>query len=93
MAVTMDDDAEIQVREVLADLRIPLENVEFAVEQYLRENACRLDPQTRFLLAGVRDCIGRVASTTREMVARTPVRDEATQAPRQAEPEPRALAS
>ncbi|MGF1502392.1 MAG: hypothetical protein ACFBSD_11305 [Paracoccaceae bacterium] len=46
---------------------MPLENVEFTIEQYLLQNGCRLDLETRRLLAGVRDCVGRVAVSTRRI--------------------------
>ncbi|WP_285674293.1 hypothetical protein [Paralimibaculum aggregatum] len=70
----MDDRESAQggaqrVDEVLASIRMPLENVEFTIEQFLLENGCRLDVQTRILLAGVRDCVARVAVSTRRLEA------------------------
>ena len=53
--------------EVLQGVQIPLENVEYTIEQYLLANGARLDTETRFLLAGVRDCVGRVAGSTRRL--------------------------
>lgn len=53
---------------VMSDVQMPLENVEYTIEQYLLANGNRLDTETRCLLAGVRDCVGRVAGSTRRMV-------------------------
>lgn len=47
--------------EMLNDVEIPLRNLEYTIEQYLLAHGARLDAQTRLLLAGVRDCVGRVA--------------------------------
>lgn len=49
-------------------VQLPLENVEFTIEQYLLDNGQRLDTETRVLLANVRDCIGTVAGSTREIL-------------------------
>lgn len=54
--------------EVMSAVQMPLENVAFALEQYLLANGQRLDAETRALLAGTRDCVGRVAVTTRRLV-------------------------
>ncbi len=73
------DDAERsaeRLEEALAKIRLPLENVEFTIEQFLLENGCRLDTETRMLLAGVRDCVGRVAVSTRRLAAQPPVEAE-----------------
>ncbi|HUV32812.1 MAG TPA: hypothetical protein VMW31_04500 [Devosiaceae bacterium] len=56
-----------QIGEVLSGVQLPLENVEFALEQYLLENGQRLDTETRILLAGVRDCVGRVVVSARRL--------------------------
>ena len=56
-----------QIGEVLSGVQLPLENVEFALEQYLLENSQRLDTETRILLAGVRDCVGRVVVSARRL--------------------------
>ncbi|MEM7422119.1 MAG: hypothetical protein AAF334_00270 [Pseudomonadota bacterium] len=53
---------------VMSGVQMPLENVEYTIEQYLLANGNRLDTETRCLLAGVRDCVGRVAGSTRRMV-------------------------
>ena len=63
------EEARGRVREVVAGIRLPLENVEFTIEQFLLANGCRLDLETRMLLAGVRDCVGRVAVSTRRLEA------------------------
>lgn len=47
------------------DVGLTLKNLEFTIESYLLANGTRLDLQTRVLLAGVRDCVGRVADVGR----------------------------
>lgn len=76
MAIYMDKQTQKQVLDVLEDVQIPLVNIELALEQHLRNNRTQLDPQTRFLLAGVLDCIGRVALCAGEMVAREQPRSQ-----------------
>lgn len=51
-------------RDVVEGVALPLKNLEFMIDQYLMANGCRLDVETRYLLAGVRDCVGRVASSS-----------------------------
>lgn len=53
------------VSDVLTRVQLPLENIEYALEGYLRDNVNWLDPQTRDLLVAVRDSVGRVASNAR----------------------------
>ena len=53
--------------EILGDVEIPLKNIEYTIQQYLMANGARLDTDTRVLLAGIRDCVGRVAGNTREL--------------------------
>lgn len=89
MATDMKQDTDRQVSEVLEDVRIPLLNIEQALEQYLHHNRARLDPETRFLLAGVRECIGRVATSTNEIIER----DHDVVRPENLEDRPQALAS
>lgn len=57
--------------DAIVGLQLPLENVEFTIDQYLLDNGQRLDTETRMLLANVRDCIGTVAGSTRKIL-RTP---------------------
>lgn len=45
----------------LDDVELPLKNIEFTIQQYLMAHGARLDTETRLLLAGVRDCVGRIA--------------------------------
>ena len=52
----------------IVGVQLPLENVEFTIEQYLRNHGPRLDTETRVLLANVRDCIGSVAGSTRQIL-------------------------
>lgn len=59
-----------RIGEVMSNVQLPLENVEFALQQYLLANGQRLDAETRALLAGVRDCVGRVAVSTRHLSGR-----------------------
>ncbi|MEM7056566.1 MAG: hypothetical protein AAF557_03190 [Pseudomonadota bacterium] len=47
----------------LDDVEIPLKNIEFTIQQYLLAHGSRLDTETRILLAGIRDCVGRVATS------------------------------
>ena len=68
------------MREMLEGVQIPLENVEYTIEQYLLANGARLDTETRFLLAGVRDCVGRVAGSTRRLARRRGTRAAVTDA-------------
>ena len=56
-----------RIGEVICSLQLPLENVEYALERYLLDNGQRLDTDTRILLAGIRDCIGRVAVSARRL--------------------------
>jgi hypothetical protein len=65
MQKTFKDD---EVGKVLADVQLPLENVEYTIEQFLLDRGTRLDLETRCLLATVRDCVGRIAGSTRQVV-------------------------
>jgi len=56
-----------RIGEVMSAVQLPLENVEFTLEQYLLSHGQRLDTETRVLLAGVRDCVGRVVVSTRRL--------------------------
>ena len=56
--------------EVVDTVQIPLENVEYVIAQYLLAHGPRLDAETRILLAGVRDCVARVAARTRRLATR-----------------------
>ncbi len=56
-----------RISEVMSGVQLPLENVEYALEQYLLSHGQRLDVETRFLLAGVRDCVGRVVVSARRL--------------------------
>ncbi len=59
-----------RIGEVMSGVQLPLENVEFALEQYLLAHGQRLDTETRILLAGVRDCVGRVVVSARRLSRR-----------------------
>ena len=56
-----------RIGEVMSGVQLPLENVEFALEQYLLSHGQRLDTETRILLAGVRDCVGRVVVSAKRL--------------------------
>lgn len=47
----------------LDDVELPLKNIEFTIQQYLMAHGARLDTETRVLLAGIRDCVGRIATS------------------------------
>lgn len=56
-----------RLEQMMSNVQMPLENIEFTIEQYLLENGSRIDPETRFLLARVRDSVGRIAVSTRRL--------------------------
>ena len=58
--------------DVVQGVALPLKNLEFTIDQYLLANGCRLDLETRCLLAGVRDCLGQVVCSTARLAAREP---------------------
>jgi hypothetical protein len=58
---------DARLAEVVSDVQLPLDNLAFTVEAYLMANGARLDTETRYLLAGIRDCAGRVAGCVRQM--------------------------
>lgn len=64
---TMIDDFEQQLSAVLRDVRIPLENITFALDQYILQRGRDLDPETQVLLAGVRNSVEQVARSTRSI--------------------------
>ena len=57
-----------RIGEVMSRVQLPLENVEFALEQSLLSHGPSLDTETRALLAGVRDCVGRVVVSARRLL-------------------------
>lgn len=61
-----------RLAEVVSDVQLPLDNLAFTVEAYLMANGARLDTETRYLLAGIRDCAGRVAGCVRQMAHQDP---------------------
>lgn len=63
---------DARLAEVVSDVQLPLDNLAYTVEAYLMANGCRLDTETRLLLAGVRDCAGRVAGSVRQMAHERP---------------------
>jgi len=67
----------------MSDIQMPLENLAWTIEEYLLANGTRLDCETRFLLAGVRDCADRVAASVRQVARQSansasPPRDSRT---------------
>ena len=71
--MSADGSVESRLGEVMSDIQMPLENLAFTVEEYLLAHGPRLDTQTRFLLAGVRDCADRVAGSVRQVAQRDAV--------------------
>ena len=57
----------VSADDLLKRVHLPMANLEFVIEQYLLTNGQRLDLETRTLLAGVRDAVGRVSDTARDM--------------------------
>ena len=58
---------ENRLTAVVSDVQIPLDNLAYTIEEYLLANGARLDTETRFLLAGIRDCADRVAASVRRL--------------------------
>jgi hypothetical protein len=77
---TSHNRGEDRIGEVMSRVQLPLENVEFALEQYLLSHGQSLDVETRRLLAGVRDCVGRVVVSTRRLSDRDRARERVIQA-------------
>ena len=67
-----ENKTEEVLAEVVSDVQIPLDNLAYTVEAYLMANGTRLDIETRLLLAGIRDCAGRVAGSVREIARAHP---------------------
>jgi hypothetical protein len=65
--VSADGTVDGRLADVMSDIQMPLENLAFTIEAYLMENGTRLDTETRFLLAGARDCADRVAGSVRQV--------------------------
>ena len=61
-----------RLAKVVSDVQMPLDNLSYTIEAYLLANGSRLDTETRFLLAGIRDCADRVAGSVRELSCRAP---------------------
>ena len=54
----------IRTDEVMVRVQLPLENLQYALDFYLDENAEWLDPRTRELLVSVREGVNRIALST-----------------------------
>lgn len=65
--MSADGTAAHRLDEVMADIQMPLQNLAFTLDAYLLANGTRLDVETRFLLAGARDCANRVAGSVRQV--------------------------
>lgn len=48
----------------MENLHLPLRNLEYTLHEYLNNNGLRIDVETRYLLAKVRDCLGHLAHQT-----------------------------
>lgn len=57
---------ERRLGEVLSNIQMPLENLAWTIDEYLLANGPRLDAETRFLLAGARDCADRIAGSVKK---------------------------
>jgi len=68
--VSRDRTPDGRLGEVLSNIQMPLENLAWTIEEYLLANGPRLDSETRFLLAGARDCADRVAGSVRKAAGR-----------------------
>ena len=53
--------------ETLLSVELPLRDLEYAIESYLLDHGPRLDTRTRCFLAGIRDGVGRVARSVRDL--------------------------
>lgn len=71
--VSRDRTPDGRLGEVLSNIQMPLENLAWTIEEYLMANGPRLDSETRFLLAGARDCADRVAGSVRKAAGRNHV--------------------
>ena len=63
----MQKDFEQKLTDVLCDVRIPIENVTFALEQFMHQRGRQLDTETRALLGGVQTCLDQVARSARQI--------------------------
>lgn len=69
--MSAESTVDARLAEVVSDVQIPLDNLAYTIESYLMANGCRLDTETRFLLAGIRDCADLVADRVRRMARQT----------------------
>jgi len=53
--------------DMMTCVQLPLENLEYTIENYLLTHGCRLDTDTRLMLAGLRDSVGRIAVSSRRL--------------------------
>lgn len=61
---------EERIDDMTASVQLPLENIEYTIEQYLLAHGARLDPDTRLLLARIRDSVARIAVSCRRIEGR-----------------------
>lgn len=66
-----EEDEALRFDAAISAVSIPLQNLEFTLDQFLRLNGCRLDTETRIMLASARDCVARAAITTRRISRRS----------------------
>lgn len=69
--VSTDRTPDGRLGEVLSNIQMPLENLAWTIEEYLLAHGARLDSETRFLLAGARDCADQVAGSVRKAASRS----------------------
>lgn len=53
--------------ELLRQFHLPLENLEFTLDNYLEQQGAGLDPETCILLTRLRDSIGQLARNSRKI--------------------------
>lgn len=66
----MQDDYDQAVADILSDVHLPLENIAFALEDYMCRRGRELDGDTRTLLSGLRSAVGQVAKSARKISER-----------------------
>lgn len=66
----MREEALPDEADILSDVRVPLENIAFALEDYMSRRGRELDGDTRTLLSGLRSAVGQVARSARRISER-----------------------
>lgn len=66
----MQNDPDQNDADILSDVRVPLENIAFALEDYMFQRGRELDGDTKTLLSGLRAAVTRVAKSARTISER-----------------------